>query len=129
MGPQARCSRAAVRRGVGLLLSMPDRFMPRIPRRLRYFEPDLVRCIACGEPLRRVHVLSGHYFATCDARLRRAGTEQRTVCGCHMHITASEGVCHVVELSRDEYQRLRQHVTQLTVRVVYAELGLLPVAS
>jgi hypothetical protein len=100
-----------------------------VPRRFRYFEPDSLRCVSCSAPLRRITILSGHLFATCDNRLRRAGTEAKSACGCKMHIVAFEGVCHVTELTGEEFDRLRTHVTQLTVRAVYAELGLLPAAG
>lgn len=103
--------------GPGLLSSTPEP-----PMRRHYpCEADRPICPSCHKPIRRVTVIGGHFLAQCDSGPSSAR------CGQHMHITAADGLCWVVELTKDEATALRDHVGGLSAREVYRSLGLLTI--
>ncbi len=84
-------------------------------------EADRPICPKCRKPIRRVMVIGGHFLAQCDNGPSSAR------CGQHMHITASDGLCWVIQLSREEFQALREHVGGMSAREIYRALGLLSI--
>lgn len=67
------------------------------------------RCPRCGQILHGIHAGDGLMFAQCRAKARRVPGRPLTSerCGQHVAIVgASAGVCIVVPITRDEFDRL-----------------------
>lgn len=86
------------------------------------------RCPRCGRSIGWVTSALGSFFATCKNRLPREldpGNDDRRRCGQHMLISgAPEGLCIILPLTREEFQRY--HQKDLKARNLYFELGLFP---
>src|SRR5690606_19348745 len=78
-------------------------------RPLAVCESRYPRCPRCGHVLHGIHAGDGLMFAQCRAKARRLPGQPRTGerCGQHVAIVgASAGVCIVVAITRDEFDRL-----------------------
>lgn len=83
------------------------------------------RCPRCGQILHGIHAGDGLVFVQCRAKTRRHPGQPRTGerCGQHVAIVgASAGVCLVVPITRDEFDRLTSG-TIPSARELLLELG------
>lgn len=67
------------------------------------------RCPRCGQILHGIHAGDGLMFAQCRARAPRVPGQPSTSDRCGQHVAivgASAGVCIVVPISREEFDRL-----------------------
>lgn len=99
----------------------------REPRPHAVCESRYPRCPRCGQVLHGIHAGDGLVFVQCRARARglpgRPATSER--CGQHVAIVgASAGVCIVVPISREEFDRLTSG-TIPSARELLLELGVL----
>ncbi|HWK90244.1 MAG TPA: hypothetical protein VNP72_09620 [Longimicrobium sp.] len=101
-------------------MRLPPPLIPAL--RIYRCSPAFVRCVACAEPIRRIQVVSGSYFATCDYKRRRPGTDVRSPCNQRMYVWVEEGEAHAVPLTVEQYDVLQQKALAAVTPPVVCEL-------